>query len=77
MAAYISNRIQTLAKNGITEDDPEKRLDILFSLFLEISNALKVQVEMSRLEINVSTASVLDARDIRKELEAVLNRKRN
>lgn len=71
----VISKIQTIAKNGMTEDDLEKRSDLLFSLFLELSNALKIQAEMSRHEINVGTAGVLDANDIRKELEHVLKKR--
>ena len=73
----VINKIQNLAKNGMTEDDHEKGSDLLFSLFLELGYALKIQAEMSRHEINVGTAGVLDMKDIGKELQRVLGGKKS
>lgn len=72
----VISRIQSLAKKGISENDQEKRSEILFSLFLELASALKVQAEMSRNEVNVSTAGVLDTKDLSKELQKAITGKR-
>ena len=73
----VISRIQSLAKSGTSESDLDKRSDILFSLFIELGNALKIQAEMGRNEVNVSTAGVLDMKDLGKELQRVLGGRRN
>ncbi|MGI6525355.1 MAG: hypothetical protein ACOX2O_08740 [Bdellovibrionota bacterium] len=67
----IASKIQSEARKGISEDDPEKRQQIVFTLFIELGNALKVLAEMSRNTINVSTAGVLDQESIKKALEPI------
>lgn len=64
------SRIQSLARKGISEDEPVKKQDILFSLLLEFSEAFKIQAEMSRNEINVATAGILDMDNIKKLLKS-------
>jgi hypothetical protein len=49
----------------------------LFSLLIEFANALKVQADMSRNEINVGTAGVLDTKDIGKVLQKIIGGKKN
>lgn len=56
----VASRLKSLAEKGRNEDDQIKQQQILFALFQELANALKVQAEMARNEINVSTAGVLD-----------------
>lgn len=72
----VVSRIQSLAKSGISESDLDKRSNIIFSLFLELGNAMKIQAEMGRNEVNVSTAGVLDMKDFGKELQRVLSGKK-
>lgn len=64
-------RIQSNAKKGLSETDEEKRVEILFSVLLEFASALKIASDMSTNSVNISTASVLFAEDIRKALISV------
>jgi len=65
----VLNRIQSNAKRGQSEDDPEERFELLFTLFYDLASALKIASDMSTNSINVSTAGVLDTESIKKEIQ--------
>ena len=67
----VISRIHSTAQRGISEDDQHKREAIIFSLFGELGNALKIIAEMSKNSINVSTIGVLDTESVRNELRRI------
>lgn len=70
----VLSRIQSTAKKGLGEEDLEKQLELVFTLFYDLSLALRINAEMSTNSINVSTAGVLDTESIKKELERLFPR---
>ena len=70
----VASRIQSTAKKGISEDDPDKRSELLFSLFIDLASALKIASEMSANAVNVSTAGVLFAESVQKQLAKALSK---
>lgn len=56
----VVSRIQNLAKKGASEPDPEKQAKLVFQLFFELGNAMKIYAEMSENLVNVGVASHLD-----------------
>ena len=71
----IASRIKSTAKKGISEDDPNKRSDLLFSLFIDLAAALKIASEMSANAVNVSTAGVLFAESVKDTLQRTNQRR--
>lgn len=72
----IASRIQSNARKGMTEDDPEKRSELLFTLFADLASALKITSQMSTNSINVSTVNALFAESVRKELQSFFSKNR-
>lgn len=70
----VLSRIQSNARKGLTEEDSEKRFDLIFTLFFDLAAALKIASEMSTNSINVSTAGVLDTESIKAELKRAFPR---
>jgi vacuolar-type H+-ATPase subunit I/STV1 len=72
----LLSRIQSNAKKGQTEDNSEERFELLFTLFIDLANAMKVSSEMQANAINVSTAGVLFAENVQRELKKITSQVR-
>lgn len=66
--------IQSTAKKGLTEDDQEKRIEMIFTMFFDLAAALKIASDMSTNSVNISTAGVLDTESVKKELERAFSK---
>lgn len=69
-----ASRLRDLSRRGMSEDNVDKRYQILFALFSELATALTIQATMAKNEINVSTAGVLDMESIKGEITRTLAR---
>jgi hypothetical protein len=68
----ILNQIQNDCKQGIREDDIEKRNDLQFQILFDLTGALKLLADLSTSTNNIAATAVLDAENIQKELNNLL-----
>lgn len=68
------SQIQNDCRQGVREDDQNKKIDLIFQVAFEFAGALKVFAEMSTSTNNISTTGVLDAENIQKAVAILLTK---
>jgi hypothetical protein len=69
------SQIQNDCRQGVREDDQNKKIDLIFQVAFEFAGAMKIYAEMSASTNNISTTGVLDAENIQKTIEKILSAK--
>lgn len=67
-------KIQGDCRQGVHEDDQQKKIDLLFQVAYEFAGTLKIFAEMSANTNNVCTTGVLDTENIQKIIESALSK---
>ena len=67
-------QVQNDCRQGVREDDQNKKIDIIFQVAFEFAGALKVFADMSTSTNNISTTAVLDAENLQKTIEISLSK---
>ena len=68
------SKIQNDCRQGVSEGDESKKIDLLFQIGFEFAAALKLFAEMSTNTNNISTTAVLDAENIQKVIDIALSK---
>jgi len=68
------SKIQNDCRQGVSEVDESKKIDLLFQIGFEFATALKLFAEMSANTNNISTTAVLDAENIQKVIDIALSK---
>jgi hypothetical protein len=67
-------QIQNDCRQGVREDDQNKKIDLIFQVAFEFAGAMKIFAEMSTSTNNISTTGVLDAENIQKTIANALQK---
>jgi hypothetical protein len=68
------SKIQNDCRQGVSESDESKKIDLLFQIGFEFAAALKLYAEMSTNTNNISTTAVLDTENIQKSIEMIVSK---
>lgn len=72
----LANRIQEKCKIGVQENDTNLKINHLLSAVFDLASALKLETELSSSVASISTASNVMAQNVRKEIDAALEKQR-
>jgi hypothetical protein len=71
----ILTQIQNDCRQGVRENEQNKKIDLIFQVAFEFASAMKTFAEMSTSTNNISTTAVLDTENIQKAIEVTLSKR--
>lgn len=72
----LANRIQEKCRSGVQETDTNLKINHLLSAVFDLASAVKLQSDLSSSVASISTASNLMSQNVRREIDAALEKQK-